>query len=207
MLDSIFCIRFAVESEAYQALTELKKVPVTPGYTLSQGAIVKREHGLVTVKDAFDTGAETHDDTALGGLIWALTGVLGDPVGMLLHGSIGALIGSAVDAKDAADNISVLEKVGQCIGEGQTAVLLMVSEEYEGALLRAFIRYNVFAEKFDAAEVQTEIEEAEKLQKEMEKETRKKLRQEKNDEKKAKIEAKRAEIRVKFEKIRNKNFQ
>ncbi|MBR1423510.1 MAG: DUF1269 domain-containing protein [Ruminococcus sp.] len=204
MLDHVFSINFAVESEAYQALTELKKAPVTAGYVLSQAAIVKREGGVISVKDSFDFGTETHDDRVIGGIIGSLTGVLGGPIGMLFYGSLGALIGSTVDAKDFAENASILEKVSQSIGEGQTALLIMASEEHSGALVERLAKFDTVTEKYDAAEVENEIEEAAKLQKQMEKDARKQLRKEKTDEQKAKIAAKREEIRARFDGIKAK---
>ena len=53
------------------------------------------------------------DDTAVGGMIGALFGILGGPIGVLLGGSYGALIGSALDAGDAIDQASLLEQIAE----------------------------------------------------------------------------------------------
>ena len=204
MLENVIAVVFDVESEAYQAITELKKVTVTSSFVVSQAALVKRQYGILTVNDSFDIGVETRDDTYKGGLIGMLTGILGGPIGMLLGGSFGTLIGSAIDAGDAVKNASIIEKVSQNIGEEQTALLLMVQEIAEGAIDREFAKFSVAIARYDAAEVQAEIEEAAKLQKEMEKEAQKRLRQEKSDERKAKIQEFRDDTKRRFEELKAK---
>ena len=134
----------------------------------------------------------------------ALTGVLGGPVGMLFYGSLGALIGSTVDAKDAAKNATLLEKVAQSIGEGETALLLMAQEELDGSLDRIFEKFSTEITKFDAAEVEDEVEEAIKIQKEMEKEAKKKLRESKSEERKARHQERRDNIKQHFTDIKAK---
>ncbi|SFC50135.1 hypothetical protein [Ruminococcus albus] len=59
MAESIFVVDFKVESEAYQALSELKANPVNDSYTASSAFVVKNENGHIIPKDSFDT-ADTH---------------------------------------------------------------------------------------------------------------------------------------------------
>ena len=77
--------KFCVESEGFQALSELKARSVTNDYVVSQAIIAKNTEGSIKTLDGFDTGAQTSNDTAVGGLIGFL------------------LIGSAVDWSDAAE--------------------------------------------------------------------------------------------------------
>jgi hypothetical protein len=53
--------------------------------------------------DGFDMGAQTSNDTAVGGLIGFLLSIAGGSLGMMIMGGYGALIGSAVDWSDAAE--------------------------------------------------------------------------------------------------------
>lgn len=99
-MESIVSIVFEVESEAYQAMTALKKAPITKQRIISQAVLAKKVDGHIVVEDGFDTGLETADDTHLGGLLGGLVGIIGGPVGVLLSGSIGALSGSLVDSFD-----------------------------------------------------------------------------------------------------------
>ena len=92
-MEKIISAIFKVESEGYQAITELKRAPITNDYTVSQAVLVKKENGAIRALDTFDTGLETSNDTATGSLIGSLLGILGGPLGVLLGGSIGILAG------------------------------------------------------------------------------------------------------------------
>ena len=72
MAQNIIVSIFEVESEAYQAFTTLKQEPYTEKSFLKQAILVKKENGAVQSLDYFDTGAETTDNTAIGGLTGAL---------------------------------------------------------------------------------------------------------------------------------------
>ena len=204
MLENVIAVVFDVESEAYQAITELKNAAVTADYIVSQAALVKREFGTVSVRDSFDIGVETRDDTYAGGLIGMLTGILGGPIGMILGGSMGSLIGSAFDAGEAVQNASIIEKVAQNIGDGQTALLLMAQETVNNSIESRMAKFAVTITRYDAAEVQAEIDEAVKLQREMEKEAQKRLRQEKSDEIKAKMQKFSDDMKSRFEELKAK---
>ena len=110
-MQNIIVALFEVESEGYQALTELKQNPGTEKSFISQAALLKKENGICNVIDSFDTGANTTDDTVIGGLIGMCVGVLGGPIGVLLGGSMGALTGMSLDTVDVIDSISMFEQI------------------------------------------------------------------------------------------------
>lgn len=205
MTENVITVAFEVESEAYQAINGLKRDYANNDYTISHVSLVKNTNGHIVAFDSFDSGVDTLDDRAKGGIIGALVGVLGGPVGMILGGSWGALIGSAVDAGDAAKNISLLEKVSEAIPEGKTALLVLAQENEAESINRKFENYKVEILRQDAAEVAQEIEEAAKLQAEMERETRRRLREEKKADHKQKVQDKKAEIKAKFAAFKEKH--
>ena len=173
MKENLVLANYKVESEAYQALSELKRETTNANYTISQAVIVKKENGKLSVMDGFVNGATTGDDTMTGGLIGSLVGILGGPLGILLGGSMGMLIGGAVDAGDMADNASLLEKAGDSILDGETA--------YETALTAKLNNFEVTITRFDAAEVAAEVEHAREVEKQMAKEAREKMREERSE--------------------------
>ena len=204
MLDHVITVTFDVESEAYQAINGLKRDFSNNDYILSHVSLVKNTHGHFDSFDSFDSGVDTLDDRARGGIIGSLVGILGGPIGVILGGSWGALIGSTVDAGDAARNISLLEMVSKAIPEGKTALLILAQEETDDSINRKFSDYKVDILRQDAAEVAQEVEEAIKLQRELEKETRKRLREEKKADHKQKVQEKKEAIKAKFAEFRNK---
>ena len=205
MAESIIVVNFKVESEAFQGLSELKQVAVNESFVVSQAGVIRKEAGAISIKEGFDTGSESMNDTAIGGLIGAVVGILGGPIGVLLGGSYGALIGSAVDATDSVENVSLVEKVCECLDDNSTSMIILASETEEGSVDNVFEKYDKEIVRFDAAEVAVEIEAAEELQRQMEKEARKQLRAEKKADFKQKIEDKRAELKAKFQKNKEEN--
>ena len=197
MAENIVIATYQVESEAYQALSEMKHETTNANYTISQAVIVKKENGQLNMRDGFDSGLET-DDTWRGGLIGSLVGILGGPLGVLLGGSVGMMIGGAVDSSDMANHISLLEHAGECIAEGETAMLLLAQEDYETALTAKLNRFHVTITRIDAAEVAAEIEHAKEVEKQLAKEARAKMRAEKNESFKASVEKKRDELKAWF---------
>lgn len=203
MAENIVIATFPVESEAYQALSELKRETANANYTIYQAVVVKKENDRLNMRDGFDTGMET-DDTWNGGLIGSLIGILGGPLGILLGGSVGMLIGSSVDSSDVATNISLLEKAGDCMTEGETAMLLLAREDYETSLTAKLNAFHADITRMDAAEVAAEVENAQEVQKKLAKEARANLRAEKSNHFKATVAQKREEIKSWFDSLGKK---
>ena len=197
MAENIVIATYEVESEAYQALSEIKHEVANANYSIKQAVIVKKEAGKLNMRDGFDSGSET-DDTWRGGLIGSLVGILGGPLGVLLGGSMGMLIGGAVDANDMAGNISLLERAGECVAEGKTAMLLLAQEDYETALTAKLNSFHVSITRIDAAEAAAEIEHAREVERQLAKEARAKLRAEKSESFKETVSKKRDEIKAWF---------
>lgn len=181
MKENLILANYKVESEAYQALSELKRDVSNDNYLIYQGVIVKKENGKLNIMDGFVNSAATSEDTVTGGLIGSLVGVLGGPLGILLGGSMGMLLGGAVDAGDIADDASLLEKAGDCILDGETAILLLAQEEYETALTAKLNHFDVTITRLDAAEVAAEVEHAREVERQVARDARAKLREEKTE--------------------------
>lgn len=203
-MENIIIVNFDVESEAYQALTELRKKPANECYTISQAMLVKNSDGHLTSIDGFDTGAETRNDTRIGGLIGSLLGVAGGPLGMILMGGYGALVGSAIDWGDAVQNASLMEHVLTCVTEDQTVLIAVVQENNNTAFDHNFEKFQAEVTRFDAAEVAAEVAEAERIQEEMAKDAKRKLREAKKQDRRQQIEERRARISAHFNEIKGK---
>ena len=195
---NIIAAIFDVESEGYQAMTQLSRTPIIEETSILQMVLVKRENGTLKVCDSYDSGTHTTDDTLLGGLLGGLVGVLGGPVGMLLMGSYGALVGSLVDTGDALDTQTLMERVADKLQDGDVALIMLAEEISEEEVDNALKGFKVTIARFDAAAIASEVEMIEDSQKEKERLDRKKLREAKKEERKDKLEAKKAEIGADF---------
>lgn len=199
MSESVFVVKFSVESEAYQAFSELKNAALTNDYVISQAFLVKNDGGKIIKKDEFDTGIETVNDMSAGSLIGALVGIIGGPTGMLLGMSTGMLVGSTVDAMDSVDNSLLISQVSSTVTEGETAILLLVSEIQEGSFIAAMGKYLTTVFKFDAGEVAEEVAQAVELERQLRKEARQKMFAEKKAEHKENVEEQKEKIHAYFE--------
>ena len=195
---------FEVESEAYQALSELRQFEGNEKVFLTQAALVKKEDGTLRLLDGFDTGNDTMDDVAIGGLVGALFGVLGGPLGVLLGGSYGALVGSAIDAGDALDDATLLERIAGKMVDGEVAILCMAHEEDESILDERFNKFKVIIARFDADVIAEEVAEAQRLEEEMARQAKRELRAAKKEERKQNREEKKAKRAADFESFKAK---
>ena len=204
MKENLILANYKVESEAYQALSELKRETTNANYTISQAVIVKKENGKLNTMDGFVNGSAAGDDSLTGSLIGSLIGILGGPLGILLGGSMGMLIGSAVDAGDMAESASLLEKAGDSILDGETAIILLAQEEYETALTAKLNHFDVAITRFDAAEVAAEVEHAREVENQMAKEAREKMREERSESFRETVARKREELKNWFSNLGGK---
>ena len=187
-MENIFVVNFKVESEAFQAMTETRQDPINDSRTVSQALLVKK----------------TANDTGIGGMVGALVGIIGGPVGVLLGGGLGAMVGELVDASDALDNASLIEKVCDAISDGETAMIALVSEKDPESFSGKLAKFDVEVSSFDAAEVAAEIADAEELERQMKKEARSKLRAEKAEAFGKKVAEQRAKITESFDNLKKK---
>ena len=204
MAKNIVVSLFEVESEAYQALTQLKQYPGDEKSYVSAAALIKKENGALRTLDGFDTGTNTTDDMAIGGLVGALFGVLGGPVGLLLGGSYGMLVGSVIDADDAGMNASMLEQIANKMDDDEVAIIGLAFEEDEAVLDQKLSQFKTVIARYDASVVAAEVEEARMLEDNMARQARQELRDEKKAERKEKRAEKKAKLSADWEDFKAK---
>lgn len=201
-MENIIVVNFEVESEAYQALSELKANAYNDNYIISQAALAKNDGGRITALDWFDVGAVTSDDAILGGTLGALIGIVGGPFGMLLGGSYGALVGGTVDLVDATQNTSMMEHVMGCVPENRAVLIAMVQEDAPAVFDANFAKYASEVTRFDAAEIAVEVEEAQRIEKELAKQARAEARKEKKEALRQKVTDRHAAIQAEFKDLK-----
>jgi uncharacterized membrane protein len=127
MEDTVIVVRFGDESRAYQALSRLKDLAEAGDATVTSAVLVERaSDGSYRIPEGADRAAGF--GVAAGSLTGMLVGVLADPVGVLLGGSLGALVGSTADLARAADEDVAISGIAQAIEPGNTALVALVEE-------------------------------------------------------------------------------
>jgi uncharacterized membrane protein len=195
MDENVVVTTFSESSTAYEALARVKEVAARDQIDLHDGAVVERaENGTLHVRDE----AGNEDDglaTLAGGTIGLLIGILAGPLGALLGGAIGLLTGAIVDADDAEETDSVLERISRSIGNGETAVIADVGESdpepVDGVMAALGGRLARYARK----DVEAEIAGAEEAAHEARVRARKELRQQRREATAEKVQAKLRELR------------
>lgn len=129
--EHVLIVYFNVESEAFQALSEIRQNAVAHhGFVLfEQVSLIKREHGNVLIKDGFHNGEEIGGGMAIGGVIGSFIGILGGPLGVLLGMGAGATLGSLPALNDAEEKNSLIRSVTTRLQDGEMAILAVVQEE------------------------------------------------------------------------------
>jgi uncharacterized membrane protein len=183
---SVIAVSFAQDSNAYQALTDIKELDSQGQINLQGIAVVARGEDGHLEQKAQLADNEMFAGTASGGVIGLLVGILGGPFGVLLGGATGVLIGSLFDLDDADDTDSVLAEISKSVQVGRTALLAQVVEQTPEVIDTAMARLDGTVLRRPVGDVEAEIAAAEKAQREAKREARKELiksRHEKNQEK------------------------
>jgi uncharacterized membrane protein len=192
---NVVVVSFQQESSTYEALTDLKELRAQDQFEVQAAAVVLRdESGHLVVKDQASDRRVT--GTATGGLLGLLIGVLGGPLGVLLAGATGVLVGSLFDMEDETE--SVLSEISRAVGPGQTALLADLIEQSPELLDTAMARLNGSVLRRPVAQVEAEIATAEEAQQEAKRQARKLLRQQREAKQEAAVHAKVEELKAKL---------
>lgn len=163
----VLTVVFNIESEAYQAFSELKAFKQGNHTQIAQIALVKNENGKITIKDSVDFDDTSREYATIGGIVGGLIGILSGPIGVILGYGIGSLAGAASGSMtDATDN-SLIEEVTTKLLDGDVAVIALVHEEDENILNHVFAPYKTNIMRWDAVALAREVELAGQVQDEL----------------------------------------
>ena len=195
--ENVILVTFREGGRAYEAMTALGELDSQKQIEVVSAAVVTRgEDGQIQVKD--ETADYDLPGTAAGGILGLVIGILGGPLGVLIGGSYGLLVGSLFDAADSDDTQSVLAEMSKRIEPGSTAVLAEVVEpSYEvidtamARLSGSIVRQSVYA-------LESELAAAEEAQRKAKAAARKELREARHEKTREQVDAKMEELKAKF---------
>ena len=204
-MENVVITYFKVESEAYQALSELKNTSMFDDrFMLSQVALLKNSNGQIIMKDGFDTGRRTQNDTWKGGLIGALVGILGGPLGMLLGFGIGSVVGLAKDAEEAKDEANLITAITSRMKEGDVAIVAVVQELSEEPYNQVVEKFDALTVRYNASDIQDEVEHAQDVEKNLQQRAREEMRQERSEQRRERVEEYRSKFKEEFEELKKR---
>jgi uncharacterized membrane protein len=194
---NVIAVSFEKDSNAYQALTNLKELESQGQIGIRGAAVVSRdETGAVLDKD--EVGDNSLVGTATGGIVGLLIGVLGGPFGVLIGGATGLLIGSLFDDSDDDETESVLAEISKSIRVGHDALLAEVSEQSPEVIDTAMTRLGGTVLRRSAGDVEAEVAAAENAQREAKRKARKELLHARHEKHLHQIREKLAELMAKL---------
>ena len=195
--DNVIAVSFPEEPDAYEALARLKELDSQGSLGVRGAAVVTREQdGKITIKDHY--GQASYEDTAGGGLLGLLVGVLGGPLGVLVGGATGLLVGSLFDDDDDENTRSALAEMSKSIHVGPPGLLAEVSEPAPEAVDAIMAHLDGTVVRRSAADVELELAAAEDAQREAKKKARAELREARHKQHKDQVDAKVAELTAKL---------
>lgn len=204
-MENVIISYFKVESEAYQALSDLKKASVfRDELTISQVAILKKSNERIIHAEGFDTGVRTADDTWKGGLIGALVGILGGPIGMLLGFGIGSVVGMAKDTDEAIEESNLISGITSRMNEGDVALVLIAQELSEKPYDLLLEKFEAETVRYSASSILEEVEHAQEVEENLREQAKMEIRQERSKQRKEKVEAYRSKFKEEFEELKQR---
>ena len=165
--DNVLVVSFGEDPEndtnAYQALTDLKQLDSQGQIEIAGAAVVTRDaDGRVDVKS--EVGDAPYAGTASGGIIGLLIGIIGGPLGVLIGGTYGTLVGSLFDIDDVETTESVLGEISKQVQPTRTALLAQVTEQSPEVIDTAMARLGGEVMRRPVVDVEEEIAAAQEAQ-------------------------------------------
>ncbi|MBL1126665.1 DUF1269 domain-containing protein [Streptococcus suis] len=199
-MENVVVSIFRIESEAFQAFSELKQFGQTENTKLAQVSIVKAENGIINVKDNFDLMNSLENDYFKGGLIGSLVGILGGPLGVLLGFAAGGMIGASIGSDKELANSALITTVSENLTNGEVAIIALVQENDESVLNAIFEKYQTHIARWNVATVLAEVESALQIQQDLAHQAKARLIADKKEARHEKFDKLRADIKEKFSK-------
>ena len=156
---------------------------------MQEAVVVSRgEDGQVVAKDRVESSSPPA--TATGGMLGLLIGIIGGPLGVLVGGTYGLVVGLLFDISDADAADSALGSISSSVKVGHTALLAVVDEPSPEIVDAAMSDLGGTVARRPMAEVEAEIAAAEDAERKAKREARKELNRAHRESDKAAVNAK-----------------
>lgn len=176
MVENIVLVTFGEPSQAYQAMSELRRLGDEGALDVRTAAIVERQaDGQFRVPEGPENIGFV--GTAAGGAIGALVGALAGPLGLLLGGATGAVVGAVADVDESDVSEVLLGTVTRAVPPGATALVADVDEPAPEVLDTVMAKAGGMVTRRSRFEVEAELQAAEEAARAGEREARRVLRE------------------------------
>ena len=194
---NVISVSFDPDANAYAAFTKLNELGSQGQLNVEAAAVVERgDDGKVVIKDR--VGDLDFAGTATGGMLGLLIGILGGPLGVLIGGTYGLMVGSLVDLGEAEDTESVLTQISASVLRGRIALLAQVTEQSPEVVDNAMKELGGSVLRRPVDEVEAEIAAAEEAQRKAKREATEELLRGRREHSKEQIHAHVEQLKAKL---------
>lgn len=159
-MENVIALAFGDTEHALDAVTALQRLHQAGDIRLEAVAIVERPHdGRAIVLEHAESSQLR--GTAGGGIVGAVVGLLTGPLGLLVGGASGAVVGSLVDHADAESSEDLLRWLGRAVPRGHVGAIAVVAESTPVAVDTLASELRVIPVRRPRTAVELEIAEAE----------------------------------------------
>jgi uncharacterized membrane protein len=195
--ENVIAVIFTEDANAFEAMTQLKELDAQDQIKLAGAAVVTRaEDGHIEVKD--EVGDQSFAGTASLGVLGLIIGILGGPLGVLVGGATGVLVGSLFDLSDTDDTESALSDISKSVQVDRTALLTQVTEQSTEVIDTAMQRLGGEVHRRTVEDVEAEVAATEKATRKAKREARKELIEARHHKHQEEIRAKIEELKAKL---------
>lgn len=204
MEENIVVAVFNDDSKAYQVLSEAKS-KVHEAYQILDAAVIQKENDKIVFKDGFSPPTEADTSVLESGLIGSVIGILGGPIGILLGGGIGSMIGASKVADRHNEGFSLIERTVAGLNNGETAFVVNINEQSDNAFDNFLQQYDPkFVYRKGASLVKQEMSKAREMEEELAREEEERKRKERVENIQEKTEEMRERVKSEFHRIKEK---
>ena len=159
-MENVIVLNASTVEQAQESVRGLRRLHDAGDIRLEAFAAVERmENGRIIVLDQVEDARITV--TAAGGLVGGIVGLLSGPLGLLVGGATGAVVGSLFDLAEAESSDDVLRSLAWAVPPGRAATIAVVTESAETAVDAMASNLGIAVLRRPRAEVELQIAEAE----------------------------------------------
>lgn len=159
-MENVVVLAFRASEEAHESVGGLRRLHDAGEIRLAAVAVLGRKEDGTTM--VLDQAEDVHiKATATGGAVGAIIGLFSGPVGLLVGGATGAVVGSLVDIAELESSDDVLRTFAAAVPRGHTATIAVIEEPTHAAVDALAADLGIAAIRRSRAAVERQIAAAE----------------------------------------------
>lgn len=159
-MENVIMLNVSAVEQARQSVRGLRRLHDAGDIRLEAFAVVERtEEGRIIVLDQVDDVQITA--TAAGGVVGGIVGLLTGPLGLLIGGATGAVVGSLFDLAEAESSDDVFRSLAWAVPPGRAATIAVATESAQTPVDAMASDLGITVVRRTRAEVELQIAEAE----------------------------------------------